>query len=266
MLEAGMDGSFEESDYNESELSKLEAKWKRYLTSSSLSRQKIEQEQKNIKELVSNISHQTRTPLSNILLYTQLLQECPLDEESRKIAGQIAFYSEKLEFLIQALVKASQLETGTFQFMPKKNSLQKLALAAADEGAKKSEEKNITVDIRVDKEHQATFDSKWTKEAVYNILDNAIKYSPNNSTVLIKSRMYPLFSCLEIVDEGIGIAEDEIPKIFGRFYRSRHVHDQEGVGIGLYLSRQIIESQGGYIKTASKLHSGSRFQIYLPVR
>ena len=109
MLEDGINGTFEESDYDETQLSKLESKWLRYLTSSKLSYQKTEQERERLKELVSDISHQTKTPISNILLYTQLLQEQSLDEQSRQLVNEIQQQSKKLEFLIQSLVKTSRL-------------------------------------------------------------------------------------------------------------------------------------------------------------
>ena len=121
MLEDGINGTFKESDYNETRLSKLESKWLRYLTSSKLSAQKTEDERKKLKELVSDISHQTKTPLSNILLYTQLLEEQPLDEQSRMCVKEIRSQSEKLEFLIKSLVKTSRLESGTFQMTVSEN-------------------------------------------------------------------------------------------------------------------------------------------------
>ena len=119
MIDEAMTGTFEEQSYDETELSKLEVKWKRFLTSSKLSNQKLEEERANIKEIVSDISHQTKTPLSNILLYSQLLEEQNIDENSKKLVSEIIKQSEKLEFLIQSLVKTSRLETGTFQLNPK---------------------------------------------------------------------------------------------------------------------------------------------------
>lgn len=265
MVDDGINGTFNESDYNESELSRLETKWKRCLTSLSLSKDKTRQEQQNLQELISNISHQTKTPLSNILLYTQLLQECSLNEESAALVKEILHYSQKLEFLIQSLIKASRLETGTFQLTPKRNNLLKLVLPLADEIYHRATEKNISITIHVDEKHYAFIDAKWTGEAIANLLDNAVKYSPDESSIKIQSKMYTMFTCLEINDEGPGISENEINRIFERFYRGIHAREQEGVGIGLYLSRQIIENQGGYIKVISTPGKGANFQVYLPV-
>ena len=262
MLDDGINGTFEESDYDETSLSKLESKWLRYLTSSKQSAQKLEQERKKIQELVSEISHQTKTPLANILLYTQLLQEQPLDTQSLRLVGEIRQQSEKLEFLIQSLVKTSRLETGTFQLTPTKNEVSGMIVSAIGQIESKAESKKIRI-IYTPVSCTAKFDSKWTQEAVFNILDNAVKYSPEASEITVSVKEFELFACISVEDNGIGIPEDELPRIFGRFYRGRNVAEQSGVGIGLYLSRQIIEEQGGYI-TAESSGSGAVFKIYLP--
>ena len=262
MLDDGINGTFEESDYDETQLSKLESKWLRYLTSSKQSAQKLDQERKKIQELVSDISHQTKTPLANILLYTQLLQEQPLDTQSLRLVGEIRQQSEKLEFLIQSLVKTSRLETGTFQLTPTKNEVSGMIVSAIGQIKSKAESKKIRI-IYTPVSCTAKFDSKWTQEAVFNILDNAVKYSPEASEITVSVKEFELFACISVEDNGIGIPEDELPRIFGRFYRGRNVAEQSGVGIGLYLSRQIIEEQGGYI-TAESSGSGAVFKIYLP--
>lgn len=263
MLDDAIAGRFEEGNYDESELSKLEVKWKRYLTSSKLSAQKVEEERRNLKELITDISHQTKTPLSNILLYTQLLGEQPLDDDVMEMVEEIRRQSEKLEFLIRSLIKTSRLETGTFRLLPEKGDMGSMAGEVKKMAEAKAGAKGIVIEAD-ETPKWAVFDEKWTKEAVFNILDNAVKYSPEGSTVSIAVREFEMFVCLEIRDEGMGIGEDEIPRIFGRFYRGKAVKNEEGVGIGLYLSRQIIEAEGGYIKVISKPGKGSRFQVFLP--
>jgi signal transduction histidine kinase len=263
MLEDGINGTFSESDYDETQLSKLESKWLRYLTSSKLSAQKTEQEREKLQELVSDISHQTKTPLSNILLYTQLLQEQDIDGQSRQLVDEIRQQSEKLEFLIQSLVKTSRLETGTFQLAPLKNNIDSVIDAAIEQITPKAKSKQIKI-MYSSQSHTAKFDIKWTREALFNILDNAVKYSPRNSLIKITVYAYEMFACVSVADQGIGIPEEELPRIFGRFYRGQNVKEQNGVGIGLYLCRQIIEGQGGYITVESTVNQGSIFKIFLP--
>ncbi len=262
MLEDGINGTFKESDYNETRLSKLESKWLRYLTSSKLSAQKTEDERKKLKELVSDISHQTKTPLSNILLYTQILEEQPLDEQSRMCVNEIRSQSEKLEFLIKSLVKTSRLESGTFQISASGNNTDDLVRRVIGQVAPSAKAKNIKIEYSSENS-TACFDIKWTAEALFNIADNAVKYCPENSTVKISAEPYEMFVCITVADNGPGIPEDEQHLIFGRFYRGKAVREQNGVGIGLYLSRQIIESEGGYITVSSSEGNGTEFKVFL---
>ena len=263
MLEDGINGTFSESDYDETQLSKLESKWLRYLTSSKLSAQKTEQEREKLQELVSDISHQTKTPLSNILLYTQLLQEQDIDEQSRQLVDEIRQQSEKLEFLIQSLVKTSRLETGTFQLAPLENNIDRVIESVIEQITPKADSKQIQIHYSPES-YTAKFDIKWTQEALFNILDNAMKYSRRSSVIKITVDAYEMFACVSVADQGIGIPEEELPRIFGRFYRGQNVREQNGVGIGLYLCRQIIEGQGGYITAESTVDQGSVFKIFLP--
>lgn len=263
LLDDTINGTFQETHYDESQLSQLESKWMRYLTASERSRRRVEEERASIKELVTDISHQTKTPLSNIMLYSQLLQEQVQDEDSKKLAEQIHRQSEKLQFLIQALIKTSRLESGTFQMKPEKNRMFAAVKEIVEQLEEKAAAKNISLENCVDERMTACFDKKWTTEALFNILDNAVKYSPSGSKVRITAEAYEIYAAIKIRDQGRGISEEEIPKIFGRFYRGEDTHLEEGIGIGLYLSRQIIQAQSGYITVHSQPGKGSEFQVYL---
>lgn len=265
MIDEAMDGSFEEAEYDETELSKLEVKWKRFLASSKLSNQKIAEERTNIQELVSDISHQTKTPLANIQLYSQLLEEQELDENSRNLVMEIRKQSEKLDFLIQSLVKTSRLEAGTFQVTPKRQNVWKMLEEVVSQAEQNAVSKGIQIILEKNETGiEALFDKKWTSEAIYNILDNAVKYSRKGSCICISVVEYELFICLKIKDEGKGISEEEIPRIFQRFYRGKDVRGEEGIGIGLYLTRQIVEEQNGYLQVVSKVGERTEFFVYLP--
>ena len=264
MLNDAINGTFEESRYDETELSRLESRWMQYLTSSKMSMEKTKQERKNMKALVSDISHQTKTPLSNILPYAQLLEEKAGNEEEKALAGQIVSQTEKLEFLIQSLVKMSRLETDVLEVQPKKNPLNPLLDQAAAEILPKAEKKNIQVNRLFYRKTEAVFDFKWTLEALGNILDNAVKYSPEGSRITVEVREYEFYVCINVTDEGIGIREEEKAQIFERFYRSSRVQQKEGIGIGLYLARAILQKENGFIKVTSGKKKGSCFGLYLP--
>ncbi len=262
MLEDAINGSFEEGDYDETRLSRLEVKWKRFLASSISSKQRMEEEQRKIKRLLSDISHQTKTPLANILLYSQILEEKTTDVELLQIVENIKNQSEKLDFLIQSMVKASRLESEVFILQPEKQPLlpmlESVEAAAMEEAVKKQ----ITIVLKAASE-EACFDRKWTEEAISNLVDNAIKYSPQGSRITISVSDYEMFAAVHVSDSGIGIREEEQAQIFERFYRSREVSQEKGVGIGLYLVREIAAKQGGYVSVRSKYGEGSTFSFYM---
>ena len=264
MIDNAIDGKPIESSFDETKMSSLETKLAHFLTMNSTTKDQIAEEKAKINELISDISHQTKTPLANILLYTQLLAESDLSEQERKCVDLLMEQSEKLNFLISSLVKTSRLETGVISVSPKLSSIDKLLDNAIKQAKTKAEAKNIELTIEK-KEIYAMFDLKWTAEALYNIIDNAIKYTHSGGNVSISTTAYQLFCRIDITDTGIGMTEEETVKIFSRFYRGHLVSDEEGVGIGLYLAREIVASQGGYIKVQSKPQKGSTFSMFLPM-
>ena len=264
MLDDAMEGTFEEERYDETRLSRLEARWKQYFTSQEQSVAKTRKERENMRALVSDISHQTKTPLANILLYAELLEEKAENAEEKALAAQILKQTEKLEFLIRALVKMSRLETGILKVEPVRQKLSPMVLEAADMLKKKAKDKGVHLTVSCDRDVVCCFDRKWTSEALENIIDNGVKYSPEGSRLRIQVREYELYVCVEVEDQGPGIPEEERAQIFGRFYRGKKVQQEEGVGIGLYLAREILEKEGGYIKVSSGKEAGSVFSLYLP--
>ena len=262
MIQKAEEGVFREEMYDESMLSALEMRLANYLASARVTEQKFLEEKDKVKELVADISHQTKTPVANILLYAQLLKEKELSGEAFDCAEEVNRQAEKLRFLIDALVKTSRLETGVFVLHPKKNLVSPMLEETIGQIMPKVKEKDITVEF-TPRELYAVFDRKWTEEAVANILDNAVKYTPKGGSIWIDILDTEMFVRVDISDTGIGMPEEETAKIFQRFYRSRTVSDREGVGIGLYLAREIITEENGYIKIKSQLGKGSVFSVYL---
>lgn len=263
MLEHAADGSFQESRYDESLLSSLEAKLADYLSASAVSARNLSGEKEKVKQLISDISHQTKTPVANLLLYAQMLEERELPKEEREFVQEINRQAQKLNFLIVSLVKASRLETGAFVLHPKWNLLSPMLEEAVRQAAHAAQEKQISIAYEP-AEARAYFDRKWTAEAVANIVDNAVKYTPKGGSVTVRMMDTGMFARIEIQDTGIGMTESETAEIFKRFYRSPAVSGQEGTGIGLYLAREMIASENGYIKVRSKPGRGTSFFVYLP--
>ncbi|WP_293008957.1 MULTISPECIES: sensor histidine kinase [unclassified Oscillibacter] len=263
MLDSTMDGSFAEHTFDESLLSAVESRFNQYLAASSVSARNLAAEKEKVKELLADISHQTKTPIANILLYAQLLEEQNLPEESVVCVAALRGQAEKLCFLIAALLKLSRLETGVITLHPVLNDIAPMVEEAANQLAPKAAQKEIQITVN-STDVRAVFDRKWTTEALCNLLDNAVKYTPSGGSIRISAEEYELFCRVDVADTGIGISEAEQAKVFSRFYRSQTVSEQDGAGIGLYLTRQILVGQEGYIKVTSAPGRGSVFSMFLP--
>ncbi len=260
MIDKAINGTFTEENIDESMLSSVEAKLAGYLSASELSAKNVAAEKEKIKELISDISHQTKTPIANILLYTDLLKEQELNGQARLCAEETAAQAEKLSFLIITLVKLSRLETGVFALSPVKTKLMPMLEKIYRQYQPKAEEKGLRFTLEPT-EAQAVFDEKWSAEAIGNIVDNAIKYT-DSGFVTISVREYEMFCSVTVSDSGKGIAEEEQGRIFTRFYRSPSVSRNEGIGVGLYLAREIVNGCGGYIKVSSEVNKGTEFSVF----
>ncbi len=283
MLDDALEGQFKEDRFDETRLSYIESRFKYYFSGQAITHQKMKQEQDKITALISDISHQTKTPLSSIILYSNLLSEkldegnlSLRDETTQTCLDYLSRQSEKLQFLIDALIKTSRLETGIIALHKAPINMHHFINELLEQVKPLSESHRVSIllddtakTILSNNENptELTFkgDLKWTLEAFYNILNNAIKYSPEGSYITISIIQYSLFVCLKISDQGMGIPESEVPLIFNRFYRGENALSSEGVGIGLYITRNIIATQGGYIKVEPNQPKGSVFSVYLPL-
>lgn len=259
MLDAAIRGEFREETFDESLLAAVETKLAHYLSASAVSARNLQEERDKIKVLIADISHQTKTPIANVLLYTQLLEE---QEDCRVYTAPLGEQARKLQSLIDALVKTSRLEAGVLVLHPRPGPLEPMLEEAAAQFVPKAEEKGLEL-ILEPTGAEAVFDPKWTAEAVCNLIDNAVKYTPSGR-VTVSARAYELFARVDVEDTGPGIPEEELAKLFQRFYRGGAALEAEGVGVGLYLVRQIAQGQGGYVKAFSRPGKGARFSLFLP--
>lgn len=266
MLSTAIDGGFGEESFDESAPSALESRMARFLNGSARSLRGVQRQRESIQRMLSDISHQTKTPLANLRLYSSLLMEEELTPRQREQAQVIFQQSEKLSFLIETLVKLSRLETDVLAVTPKSQPLSPLLERAASQAKAAAEQKGIALQLHLQQqaEMKALYDLRWTAEALGNLLDNAVKYTPPGGCIQVSATQYELFCRIDVRDNGIGVAEEEQAQIFGRFYRGRQVREQEGLGIGLYLAREIAQKQGGYLKLSSRPGQGSTFSLYLP--
>ena len=225
--------------------------------------QMLAQEKEQIKTLISDISHQIKTPIAAANTFAELLSDGELSAEERtEYITTLQMSLGKLTFLTNSLIKMSRLESDIISLKPEKNSLNEIVLQAVKTVYAKAKEKGILITFECDQTFEAVLDFNWTAEAISNVIDNAVKYTPQGGFVRLQITEYPSFLRLDISDNGVGIPEEEQAKIFGRFYRGKQSVGIDGVGIGLYLTREIINKQNGYMKVSSD-ENGSTFSMFL---
>lgn len=258
-VDKAMDGNLEITEFDEKEFSKIKSKLIKFLYASQVKEAKINTEKNKTKDLIADISHQTKTPITNLSLYISLLEDNPKEEYLEIIKYEL----NKLEFLIQNLVKSSMLESDIIGLQKNQANLKDLVEDVLREFKVILDEKNISINLK-DEDLIFDLDERWLKEAVHNLIDNAIKYSPNGSTVNISIYKSYLNYNLDIENECQDLSEENLPKIFERFYRGTNSVSKDGLGLGLFIAREIIEKHSGNIR-ASLDENRIKFSVDFPL-
>ena len=258
-IDKALDGNLEITEFDEKELSKIKSKLIKFLYASQVKEAKINTEKSKTKDLIADISHQTKTPITNLSLYISLLEEDPKDEYLEIIKYEL----NKLEFLIQNLVKSSRLESDIISLQKHQANLKDIVEDALREFKVILSEKDISINLK-DEDLIFNLDERWLKEAIHNLVDNAIKYSPNGSTINISVYKSYLNYNLDIENECKDLSEETLPKIFERFYRGANSVSKDGLGLGLFIAREIIERHGGNIR-ASLDENRIKFSVDFPL-
>ena len=253
------------SNIEENMLSKIQAQIIKLSGILKAQNDRYQEESRAVKSLISDISHQLRTPLTNLNIYHGLLMDDQLSAEKRSeftqhVHGQI----EKLNWLLESLIMMSRLEVGMIELNKEEHNLEDTVLTAIKQVFAKAVEKEIDIRLVCDQPIMTKHDKRWTGEAIFNLLDNAVKYFEPHGRIEISMNIYEIFARIDVADHGPGMKEEEINRIFQRFYRGQNAKSVHGAGIGLYLVRQIISQQGGYVKVKSAVGKGSVFSIFLP--
>lgn len=232
----------------------------------NLLRSQIEREAAETKTLVTDISHQLKTPLASLKMCYEIADTSSFTkEEQRSFLMQGKNEVTKLENLTKSLVQLSRLETNMIRLEPVKASLKNTIQGAVSSVYMKAYQKHMTLSVNEFRDEEIIQDPRWTQEALVNVLDNAVKYSAPDSAIDIRVDPMVSYFLIEIEDEGIGIPREERGQIFKRFYRGRtsFVQEVDGSGVGLYLTRKILEEQGGSI-CVKKGKKGEYISDYLP--
>lgn len=247
-------------------LSTLRSQFHQMANRLKLNVDKLNKEKESMKSIVTDMSHQLKTPVASMKLSTSLLSENDLsDDEQQEFLEKCNEDIDKLDWLISSLIKMSRLEVGIIEIKKEKYSIKETIIKAANGVYIKALDKNIEINMENLHDEIIEHDIKWTKEALTNILENAVKYTPNGGSIKITTCPLAALFKVDIEDTGIGIPKEEINNIFKKFYRghSKEVTEADGLGVGLYLTRKIIEEQGGSIIVHSVQGKGSRFSVFL---
>lgn len=252
------------SDVEEGEYSALISKVKQIQEVLGSHVQGAEKEKEQVKSLVSNMSHQLKTPLANLSLYAEILGKEELAPDRRaRFAGKLKRQVEKLGWITESLAKMVKLEQNIDGFEVKDTKIRQTILDAVDTVYEKLENKKIRLIMEPFEDIQLYHNRKWTAEVFVNLLENAVKYTREGGSVSIGVKTYEIYTEIRIADNGRGIRQEELTYIFKRFYRSREAEDIEGSGIGLYLSGLILEKEKGYMTVVSEYGEGSCFSVFL---
>lgn len=254
----------EASDVREGELSALANKAGRIQEVLGRQVDAAREEKEQVKSLVSNMSHQLKTPLANLSIYTDILSGQELDADQKKeIAGKLRKQIDKLDWIIGSLTKMVKLEQDVIVFEAGPSRIRETIADAVDAVYEKAEKKGILLAVAEYEDLLLFHNRKWTAEVLVNVLENAVKYTESGGVIQIRVCPYEIYTEIQVADNGCGIREDEIPDIFRRFYRGREVEHIEGSGIGLYLSGLILEKEKGYMTVKSVYGVGSCFSVFL---
>lgn len=257
-------GELVEKESRETMESKLISRLCRVLKRSRQKEEQAGKEKQEIAELLSDISHQLKTPLANILLNTELLKEGKLSSrDQRQFLMRNQEQAEKMQWLMKTLVKASRIEQGILVFDTFLAPLTETLARSISAVYALAKEKQISIETEKVEECMPVHNPKWTAEAIGNILENAVKYSPKGSRIFIETTIMELYVQVKITDEGPGICGAEYNRIFRRFYRGKQAEEQEGSGLGLYLAQVILQSEKGYITVDKGRRGGTCFSVFL---
>lgn len=244
--------------------SRLEGRLRRLLRRSAVLQEQAEREHEKLAQLLSDLSHQLKTPLANIVMDAELLQEEGLSGGERNgFLRHLGEQTKKLQWLLSALLKASRLENGFLHFQAKRQDILPALAGSVSAVYGQALEKEITIVTRESETRMLYHNRKWTEEALANILENAVKYSPRGSRIQVSLEPLSIYTKINIMDQGPGVPQEEYTRIFQRFYRGKNGEETEGTGLGLYLAQVILAQEKGYVTVSENPEGGSCFSVFL---
>jgi signal transduction histidine kinase len=218
-----------------------------------------------LRDAIADISHQLKTPLAALRMYNEIIQNehtynPVVDGFNAKSAREV----DRMEILIQNLLKLTKLDTGLIALQTHPHNLKQFLEDCAEEFQTRAEQERKSINVDCGEKITLSLDNVWLLEAVSNLIKNALDHTNRGDSIEVLANETPVVTTITIRDSGCGIHPEDIHHIFKRFYRSRFSKDQQGIGIGLTLSKAIVEQHGGSLVVESVLGMGSAFQIIFP--
>ncbi len=260
-----LEGQYETPDFSsftEGDISQFYTTYSKMVTAIKQSRDKELKEKVFLQDLIADISHQLKTPLATLTIYQDLL--CNPNVSDTKKQEMLALMGQQLsrmEWLILSLLKLARLESGAIEFIIKSQPLLPTLQMAVQNVSMLSEAKNQTINVSCGENIMLSHDRDWLAEALTNILKNATEYAPKDSSIEVTVETSPVMTMIHIKDYGMGIDPEAQTKIFKRFYRAKSEVNENSIGIGLSLSKGIVEGQGGDITVQSQVGRYTCFTV-----
>ncbi|MDE6847490.1 MAG: HAMP domain-containing histidine kinase [Lachnospiraceae bacterium] len=222
------------------------------------------QMRRQLDENIGDLVHQLNTPVTNIRMYAEFLGRDDLTAKEReRFLSCLVEQAHKLSWLGESFSKISRLETGIIRLKPERQKLQPVILRAVGQIMEKAQLRGMEISLKGDVQSEVLADAKWTAEAVFNVLDNAVKYGDEGSTIEIEVTKLTNYTGVAVRNSGMEINQEEYHNLFKRFYRGKGTGETEGSGLGLYIVRKILEDEKGYITAGRKNDGRTEFVLYL---
>ncbi|PKM78490.1 MAG: sensor histidine kinase [Firmicutes bacterium HGW-Firmicutes-15] len=252
-------------DNEEGSLSQLFSSINVMATSLTTHIAKEKQHKEFLRDTISDISHQLKTPLAALQMYNEIIQD---ENTGNEVVGSFTQKSSnelnRMENLIQNLLKLARLDVGTIEIEKRNHNLKDFLASTIGRFLTRAETERKSISLDCDNGIILNCDEEWLLEAVSNIIKNALDHTNPGDAINIGCDETPVVTRITIEDNGLGIHPEDIHSIFKRFYRSRFSKDKQGIGIGLTLSKSIVEKHGGSIMVESELSKGTTFHLVFP--
>lgn len=251
--------------YKQGELGELYTNLYKLVQALKESNRKEQEEKIFLRDIMSDISHQLKTPLASLTVFLDLLYDgrVPDIDKQKQMLLESKNQVSRMEWMVLSMLKLARIEAGAIQFEKHPCSLYALVAQAKESVAYLTEKRGQQIDVQIDEKQMLVCDGDWLTEAIINLLKNASDYSGEQTTIHIWTEDNPMYTRIYVKDECCGIAESELKNIFKRFYRINKEVNPNSVGIGLSLTKSIVEGMGGKISVRSELGSYTQFILTL---